>query len=76
MVNDLSAQKIHVNLLGEWVTLDDELDTIYNEIPSIWMEDNNLHEHQFIWVGYNGKGYKVHVSQIQISVQKLRDSNS
>lgn len=58
--------RIHVNLLGNWVELA-ESDTIFNTNAYVWIKENNLHEHTFIWVGYQGKGYKIHVSQVQLS---------
>ncbi|MEB8649341.1 hypothetical protein P4G96_10595 [Bacillus cereus] len=59
-------KKIYANLLGEWVELQDT-DTIQNENPYIWIREHNLHEHNFINVSSGEKGYKIHVSQIQIS---------
>ena len=58
-------KQIFVNLIGNWVELKDT-DTIFNTNPYIWIKENNLHEHDFITIGYEGKGYKIHVSNVQI----------
>ena len=59
--------KIYTNLLGTWVELS-ESDKIFNTSAYVWIKENNLHEHDFIWVEHNGKGYKIHVSQVQIEI--------
>ncbi|MEC0173017.1 hypothetical protein [Paenibacillus graminis] len=60
-------KQIYANLLGNWVELTNEDGaTIMNEDPSTWIQEQNLHEFDFIWVGYRGRGYKIHVSQVQI----------
>ncbi len=58
-------KKIYANILGTWVELKDT-DTIYNTNPYTWIKENNLHDFTFIWIDYNGVGYKIHISHIQI----------
>ncbi|WP_319372194.1 hypothetical protein [uncultured Ilyobacter sp.] len=58
--------KIYANLIGNW-TLLTESDTIMNENPYVWVKEKNIQEHDFIWVGHENTGYRIHVSQIQIT---------
>lgn len=69
-------RRFHANLLGTWVELDDELDSIFNEQPSTWLEEHNLHDRTFVWIRYKGIGYNVHVSQIQITNYPVRALHS
>jgi hypothetical protein len=57
--------EIYANLLGNWVKLKDT-DTIFNENPVAWVKEHDLRVQEFIQVGYDGAGYKISASCIQI----------
>jgi hypothetical protein len=57
--------KVYANLLGDWVELNGHGE-IFNTPVQQWVKENNLHEHVFVSIKYKGKGYKIHVSQIQL----------
>ena len=63
----MSNPSIYANLLGSWTLLSSEDSTIFNEDPYTWLRENVINDHVFIQLGHKGKGYKLHVSHIQIT---------
>lgn len=63
----MSDPSIYVNLLGEWTLLSPEESTIFNRNPYVWIKEESLHEFHFIHVGHKEKGYKIHISQLQVT---------
>lgn len=58
---------IYVNILGTWTKLDKNA-LIQNTNAYVWIQENNLHEYEFITISFPiaKKGYKIHTSNVII----------
>lgn len=63
---------IYVNILGNWIKLDNTA-LIKNTNAYVWIKENNLYEYEFITVTFPAakKGYKVHISNVIVETDTL-----
>ncbi|WP_413485573.1 hypothetical protein [Brochothrix thermosphacta] len=63
------SRKVYACLLGDWKCLEDDPNSkVFDNSPDVWWREQgqDLFKYDYVNVFYNGKGYRIHPSLLQI----------